>query len=604
MEGKAQEISNTVWASARLGVKMPRMVEALGRRETVEKIVEGHPQAIANVTWGMATVGCGGEEAEELARAFEDEDVVERFVRQGSPQAIANTLWGFTTMNVDVPVLRRVVCRDDVAAKIFNHRSPNATQNMSNIVWCLAKAANLNVGRGDFSSSSGGSSSSNGEDSNSNSWMDGVLNKFSQGGVIDMLVKHGKPQEISSVVWALTSMDQTLSSELVRGINSKEVVSRIKRDGSSQCVGNIMWSLSKGGHACRLGDEVDDAQSADKFITGTSPQNVAIALWSLATMKKFGHAFVERVGEKEAVEEFLQDCLPRDVSNLVWALGVLRSSSSLLLLESIAAEVERFTVSPDSNPQVLSNIVHGYAKLGAFDGRVFRAVADQADRILKEGTLQDITNTVWAFAVAGKVEENERRVRELWEEAWRRAEGAEDSFLIQLENARLLARDCEGIELVVEDEGLKAEVTRAVERQYEGERARSARGGQFEEMIVKDLMDFGFGEGLEREVSPWVGVGDDGGEGKLLPIDIAWNLGQGKRVALELDGPSHFLIGGGKTTRDGPTKAKSLLLSNLGWAVERFAWFNNKKLEKMSREERKSFWTAKLARSGIENGME
>ena len=159
-------------------------------------------------------------------------------------------------------------------------------------------------------------------------------------------------------------MDQTLSSELVRGINSKEVVSQIKRDGSSQCVGNIMWSLSKGGHACRLGDEVDDAQSADKFITGTSPQNVAIALWSLATMKKvreailplcspilrcanltrsrslsrfrssqFGHAFVERVGEKEAVEEFLQDCLPRDVSNLVWALGVLRSSSSLLLLE-------------------------------------------------------------------------------------------------------------------------------------------------------------------------------------------------------------------------------------------------------------------------------
>ena len=38
--------------------------------------------------------------------------------------------------------------------------------------------------------------------------------------------------------------------------------------------------------------------------------------------------------------------------------------------------------------------------------------------------------------------------------------------------------------------------------------------------------------------------------------------------------------------------------------IFRFAWFNNKKLEKMSREERKSFWTAKLARSGIKNGME
>jgi hypothetical protein len=182
-------------------------------------------------------------------------------------------------------------------------------------------------------------------------------------------------------------MDQTLSPELVRGVNSKEVVSRIKRDGSSQCIGNIMWSLSKGRHACRLADEVDDAQSADKFIKGASPQNVAMALWSLATMKnnndlpydpnhnntpihhwktrskvreailplcspilrcanltrsrsfsrfrssQFGHAFVERVGEKDVVEEYVQDCLPRDVSMLVWALGVLKSSSSLLMLE-------------------------------------------------------------------------------------------------------------------------------------------------------------------------------------------------------------------------------------------------------------------------------
>lgn len=44
------------------------------------KIVEGHPQAIANVTWGLATVGCSGEEVvvKELTREFEDEAVVER----------------------------------------------------------------------------------------------------------------------------------------------------------------------------------------------------------------------------------------------------------------------------------------------------------------------------------------------------------------------------------------------------------------------------------------------------------------------------------------------------------------------------------------------
>ena len=70
-------------------------------------------------------------------------------------------------------------------------------------------------------------------------------------------------------------------------------------------------------------------------MAAVSTQSYASHFSRFATFRssQFGHAFVERVGEKEAVEEFLQDCLPRDVSNLVWALGVLRSSSSLLLLE-------------------------------------------------------------------------------------------------------------------------------------------------------------------------------------------------------------------------------------------------------------------------------
>lgn len=57
---------------------MSRFISGMGG--VVGKIVEGHPQAIANVTWGLATVGCSGEEVvvKELTREFEDEAVVER----------------------------------------------------------------------------------------------------------------------------------------------------------------------------------------------------------------------------------------------------------------------------------------------------------------------------------------------------------------------------------------------------------------------------------------------------------------------------------------------------------------------------------------------
>ncbi|GMH65945.1 hypothetical protein TL16_g04320 [Triparma laevis f. inornata] len=93
---------------------------------------------------------------------------------------------------------------------------------------------------------------------------------------------------------------------------------------------------------------------------------------------------------------------------------------------------------------------------------------------------------------------------------------------------------------------------------------------RFENDIVEELKRFGF-EGLMSEVSPF--PGDEGGE--LLKIDIAFDK---ERVALELDGPTHFLTTlvrrkkgekKEKPIRDGPTKAKTRLIKNLGWQVSR-----------------------------------
>ncbi|GMH72334.1 hypothetical protein TrRE_jg11238 [Triparma retinervis] len=79
---------------------------------------------------------------------------------------------------------------------------------------------------------------------------------------------------------------------------------------------------------------------------------------------------------------------------------------------------------------------------------------------------------------------------------------------------------------------MREEVTRAARR-------RIGSPSEFENHITRELEKFGFG-GFEREVSPF--EGDEGGE--LLKIDIAW---VDKKVALELDGPSHFL----KVVQDG-----------------------------------------------------
>ena len=140
------------------------------------------------------------------------------------------------------------------------------------------------------------------------------------------------------------------------------------------------------------------------------------------------------------------------------------------------------------------------------------------------------------------------------------------SWHTQIEHARLLARDCEK---VVPESAIGEEDRRELERGLAEQLSREVRGVSFEDSVVIDLEKGGF-EGFERETSPW----EEGGGVGMLKIDIAWKE---EKVALELDGPSHFLTGCG--TRNGSTKAKTELLSALGWKVERFAWFNNVKLQ-------------------------
>ena len=79
-------------------------------------------------------------------------------------------------------------------------------------------------------------------------------------------------------------------------------------------------------------------------------------------------------------------------------------------------------------------------------------------------------------------------------------------------------------------------------------------------------------------------------------------------MALELDGPSHFLRSlkekekgeGEESRRDGPSKAKIRLMESLGWKVLRFSWLNRIKLGKKPEEERREFWVKELGKLGVE----
>jgi len=232
---------------------------------------------------------------------------------------------------------------------------------------------------------------------------------------------------------------------------------------------------------------------------------------------------------------------------------------------------------------------------------IFEQIGRHAKVVAAEGT-QEISNTLWSFAVAGLVAEHEGGVRILWGEVMKRPLWeVQEAEWRQLEIVRLFAKS-EGVVLDVLDGKEALRRRELLETAAEG----TIKGSEtFELSVVKDLSSFGF-NGFERELSPF----DNGDGGNLLKIDIAWGK---EKVALELDGPSHFLRPikkikvGEETTqipRDGPTKAKKRLLEKLGWKVWRMSHFKKIEYDKLGNQEKMHMWATALRGHGIERVCE
>ena len=75
---------------------------------------------------------------------------------------------------------------------------------------------------------------------------------------------------------------------------------------------------------------------------------------------------------------------------------------------------------------------------------------------------------------------------------------------------------------------------------------------------------------------------------ELFAIDVA---NEERRIAIELDGPTHTLLGG---QRNGTTKAKRRLLERLGWKVLTCGLEDSIKLQERGMEEEVKWWREAL----------
>jgi hypothetical protein len=95
--GNSQDVANTCWAFATLGVHAPSLFAAVDKngRWLVET---GTQQAVANTCWAFATLGV---QAPSLFAAVDKNGWW--LVETGTQQAVANTCWAFASLGVQAP---------------------------------------------------------------------------------------------------------------------------------------------------------------------------------------------------------------------------------------------------------------------------------------------------------------------------------------------------------------------------------------------------------------------------------------------------------------------------------------------------------------------
>jgi len=281
----------------------------------------------------------------------------------------------------------------------------------------------------------------------------------------------------------------------------------------------------------------------------------------------------------------VEEGLPQGIANTAWACGRLGVLSYSLFYE-IEKHAEWYV--SEANVQEITNTVWACATLGLQSPGLFSGVERRAEDIVRDSKAQGLANMCYAFAVLDLMMQYQTTLAHFWESLISmRSQEIATKELSQLVQVQFFASSA-GICLKDPSPVLRTRMDQVV-------RSTAQVESQFHRRVSAILSTIGFNH--EIEVSP-LNATETGG---MLAIDIACRK---QKVAIECDGPSHFLIasGSGRFTRieNGPTKAKRLFLERSGWTVINLKYQDW--IEAKTKSGEKLFVRNKLWEGGIDFG--
>ena len=226
-----------------------------------------------------------------------------------------------------------------------------------------------------------------------------------------------KPQELSTVAWALNQAWQAWQDRPQPWHPSKQVVREYMQKLQAACM-PVLQKMNLQDVSMLLsaaqGTGVLDGALAQGLMLHMrrllhpteakfKPQALSISLWSLASL---GHPGCQELLGDAARAVVKHGCMrgddkPQAWSNLVWAFATLGHPDSLELCRYVSGQVVQHGCMHGATPQTWSNLMWAFATLGHPDClELCRYVAGQVVQhgCMRGATPQAWSNLMWAFA--------------------------------------------------------------------------------------------------------------------------------------------------------------------------------------------------------------
>ena len=344
------------------------------------------------------------------------------------------------------------------------------------------------------------------------------------------------PQELANTAWAFATAGHAAPS-LFDAIG-RESAGRVC-EFKSQELSNTAWAFATAGHAAPALFDAIGEEAAGR-VCELVPQALANTAWAFAKAGHAAPALFNAIGREAAGR--VRELNPQNLANTAWAFATAGRATHALMdavAEESAGRVRKFA------PQALANMAWAFATAGHAAPALFDAIEREAAGRVRELNPQNLCSMAWAYAVLDHLpaqsslfdqrfahhcdalshEFNSLDLRQLHQ--WRLWYASERACSDALPGAALLAR-CDAMF-----------------------RSEKARPSLLQRDVANALASLGVSVQEEKVLE----------EGYSL--DLVVDCGGGKLIAVEVDGPSHFV--GREPT--GATLLKRRQLKHFGWRL-------------------------------------